>query len=58
VVERQRLHDWERAAARHDILQQRLYGTKLAALVEKIAAGPVEKAIAGRSGGEAGGRRG
>jgi hypothetical protein len=45
VAERQRLHDWERAAARHAVLQQRIGGAELAT--------PVEKAV-GRHGGERG----
>jgi hypothetical protein len=42
---------WERAATRHAILQQRLGGVELAAPAEKVMADPVEKAVAGRSGG-------
>jgi hypothetical protein len=53
VEERQRLHDWERAAARHVVLQRRLDGTELAAPVEKVAAGQVQKG-GGRHGGERG----
>jgi hypothetical protein len=41
------LHDWERAAARHAVLQQRIGGAELAT--------PVEKAV-GRHGGERGWR--
>jgi hypothetical protein len=51
MAERQRLHDWERAAACHTVLQQRLGGVELAALAEKAAAGVMEKAVAGRSSG-------
>jgi hypothetical protein len=47
VAKRQRLHDWERAAARHAVLQQRIGGTELTAPMKKAAAGPVEKVVAG-----------
>jgi hypothetical protein len=47
VAKRQRLRDWERAAARHAVLQQRLGGAELTAPMENVAAGPVEKAVAG-----------
>ena len=36
VAERQQLHDWERAVARHAVLQQRIGGAELAAPVEKV----------------------
>jgi hypothetical protein len=42
---------WERAATHHAFLQQRLGGVELAVPAEKVTADPVEKAIAGRSGG-------
>ena len=44
MVESQRLHDWERVATRHAVLQQRLGGAELGT--------PVEKAVAGHSDGE------
>ena len=69
VAERQRLHDWERAAAHHAVRQQRIGGAELAAPVEKAVAGlaravaaPVEEAdelekdTAGRRCGGEGGR--
>jgi hypothetical protein len=42
---------WERATTHHAILQQRLGGVELAAPAEKVAADPVKKAVADRSGG-------
>jgi hypothetical protein len=43
-------------APRHPVAMSLWHGARRS--VEKVAAGPMEKAIVGRSGGEAGGRRG
>jgi hypothetical protein len=47
MAKRQWLRDWERAAARHAVLQQRFGSAEFTTPMEKTAAGPVEKAIAG-----------